>query len=923
MSDYPCNFCSRVLPSSQGLRSHIAQSADHQEQLRALETEIDHDSADDDDLQPGLPSPSAYNGSSQYDSDDAPPDPSSDHDPSGFDGDEPEPASKRARVEEVEDEQAPPIFGREPFVEPYPEEKEAGKIYGRTRTSFEEIRVNQSEGEEPWAPFESEAEWEVARWMMRSGISQKETESFLKLEKIRTGVKPSFHNNRAFLQQIDALPRGPEWTCEPFVVTGDEVDDKGQLRTEEVDLWRRDPVECVKELLSNPSFRENMSFAPEKQYRNSDGTNRVYNESWTGDWWWDTQDKLAPGSTIAPLILSSDKTQLSRFSGDKQAWPLFHDCMRSLLLPLVEAGKTGVKMTSADGAIRLVFPLLAAYIADYPEQCLIACCQENSCPKCTVTPKERGGTATSIPRDPTETAATITSHLAGLAPAEFGDQCLRPVKPFWEDLPHCDIFNCMTPDILHQLHKGVFKDHLVSWSTAATLGEEAEVDLRFRAMTPHPSLRHFKKGISLVSQWTGTEFKNMEKVFLGIIAGATNASVIRALRGVIDFIYYAHFQEHDDESLAQLDAAWVMFHENKDIFVELEIRKHFNINKLHQMKHYFDMIRMHGTCDGYNSEGTERLHIDYAKMGYLASNRVGYIKQMTKWLYRQEAVYRFTLYLQWVVPRYVAEIINPGGDDEQDWDEGDDDDDEAEVEGRMADEESTPAYTIAKYAPYPNTPIATIIGDYGAKDFIWHLEDFLRRQSMPTIIPDHITFPVYKRLSLQLPALPAVSELPVKDTIRADKHQPSNTKSGKKEVPAHFDTVLAAPTTVPSRDGFDDSLEGLGVAQVRLVFRLPASLGTFNHPLAYVEWFTPLRVFDTDLGMYQVSPSTRIESRRASVIPVTQIHRSCHLFPQFKKSIDPSWDTNNVLKECKTFYVSPYLRHHDFYLFRYLPSTVR
>ncbi|KZP20961.1 hypothetical protein FIBSPDRAFT_1021562 [Athelia psychrophila] len=878
MPDYPCNFCSRVLPSSQGLHSHIAQSKDHQEQLRALENELDNNSADDDS-QPGLPSPSAYYGSSHYDSDEAPPNlPSPDHDTFGFEDDEPEPVSKRARVEEVEDEQAPPILGREPFVEPYPEEKEAGKIYGRARTNFEEIRVKQqSEGKEPWAPFESEAEWEVARWMMRSGISQRETESFLKLEKIRTGVQPSFHNNCAFLQRIDALPRGPEWTCEPFVVTGDEVDDKGELRTEEVDLWRRDPVECVKELLSNPSFRENMRFAPEKQYRNSDGTNRVYNESWTGDWWWDTQDKLDPGSTIAPLILSSDKTQLSRFSGDKQAWP------------------TGVKMTSADGAIRLVFPLLAAYIADYPEQCLVACCKENSCPKCTVAPKERGGTATYRPRDPTETAATIASHCAGLSPAEFGDQSLRPIKPFWEDLPHCDIFNCMTPDILHQLHKGVFKDHLVSWSTAATLGEEAEVDLRFRAMTPHPTLRHFKKGISLVSQWTGTEFKNMEKIFLGIIAGATSVNVIRALRGVIDFIYYAHFQEHDDNSLAQLDAAWVMFHENKDIFVELEIRKHFNISKLHQMKHYFDMIRMHGTCDGYNSEGTERLHIDYAKMGYLASNKVGYIKQMTKWLYRQEAVYHFTLYLQWSVPRYVAEIINPGGDDEEDWDE-------AEVE----------AYSIAKNAPYPNIPIATIVGDYGAADFVWHVEDFLRRQSMPTAIPDHTTFP--------LPALPAVSEHPVKDTIRADKIQPSNSNSGKKEVPAHFDTVLAAPTAVPSRDGFDDSLEGLGVAQVRLIFRLPTSLGTFDHPLAYVEWFTPLRVFDADLGMYQVSPSTRMQSRRASVIPITQIHRSCHLLPQFKDAIDLSWDTNNVLKECKTFYVSPYLRHHDFYLFRYLAS---
>jgi len=63
----------------------------------------------------------------------------------------------------------------------------------------------------------------------------------------------------------------------------------------------------------------------------------------------------------------------------------------------------------------------------------------------------------------------------------------------------------------------------------------------------------------------------MEKVFLTVLAGATDPAVIRAVRSVLDFIYYAHFETYTDESLGLLDAAWLTFHDNKHIFEDLEI----------------------------------------------------------------------------------------------------------------------------------------------------------------------------------------------------------------------------------------------------------------------------------------------------------------------------------------------------------------
>ncbi|KAJ7114335.1 hypothetical protein C8R44DRAFT_583193, partial [Mycena epipterygia] len=144
--------------------------------------------------------------------------------------------------------------------------------------------------------------------------------------------------------------------------------------------------------------------------------------------------------------------------------------------------------------------------------------------------------------------------------------------------------------------------------------------------------------------------KNMEKVFLGVLANATDLAVQRTVSGILDFTYYAHFETHCDESLAQLDAAWSAFHANKQIFVDLTIRKHFNINKIHKLKHYVGSIRSQGTADGFKTEGTERLHIltvDLAKMGYKATNKKADTRQMTVWLRRQESIHKFDTYLQW------------------------------------------------------------------------------------------------------------------------------------------------------------------------------------------------------------------------------------------------------------------------------------
>jgi hypothetical protein len=194
-----------------------------------------------------------------------------------------------------------------------------------------------------------------------------------------------------------------------------------------------------------------------------------------------------------------------------QSYHLFHYCMSAILHPLIAAGRDGVRVDCADGFICHCFPVLAAYVADNPEQTLVACCKANRCHRCTVPSNQRGMHPSLFPvRNHERTIKDLQAQSYGRTTTTFMENGLHPVdKPFWAGLPYADIYTSFTPDLLHQLHKGVFWDHLMSWCQAI-LGDE-EMDRRFATMTHHSSLRHFVKGVSVLSQTNGTEHKNMEK----------------------------------------------------------------------------------------------------------------------------------------------------------------------------------------------------------------------------------------------------------------------------------------------------------------------------------------------------------------------------------------------------------------------------
>ena len=72
-------------------------------------------------------------------------------------------------------------------------------------------------------------------------------------------------------------------------VTGNIQGEDGKALTENVELWLRNPLECIRELIGNPVFQAYLKYAPEKLFGKSDSSERIFGEMWTADWWWETQ----------------------------------------------------------------------------------------------------------------------------------------------------------------------------------------------------------------------------------------------------------------------------------------------------------------------------------------------------------------------------------------------------------------------------------------------------------------------------------------------------------------------------------------------------------------------------------------------------------------------------------------------------------
>ncbi|KAI0258534.1 hypothetical protein BC834DRAFT_926493 [Gloeopeniophorella convolvens] len=742
-----------------------------------------------------------------------------------------------------------------------------------------------------WAPFALELDWQIARWVKLHGPSSTSLNELLTISELPDSLGLSFKSHQKLNQIIDEqLPGRPPFCHEDIVIAGVTVL-----------LYYCDIIECVKAPFGDPQFAPYLHLTPEQHFYNDTCIERVYHDMNTGDWWWVTQmalEAVKPDATIVPVIISLNKTQLTLF-GDKSAYLMYvtigniskaiqhklscraavllaylpiaklkhvtnidshcratgnlvHAALGHILQPMAEPGHNGMLMATGSRIVLHAHPILACDVLNYPEQCSTTCGKYGNCFWCTCA------------RECLDLDSILKTLLSAddLTPLEFEAACeaadIRPIyEPFWVGPPYVNIFRSTTADNLHQLG-GVVK-HLVKWVSQA-YGHSA-IDARCYLMPKNHNLQHFSGGILKLQRPTGMECANVCHILLGIIVGlwlpsnVNAAPLIHCVHAALDYFYVTQYPLQTSVILQYIKDTLNHFHANKFIFLTLGIHTHFNIPKIHSMQHFISSIQLFGSTDNFNTAYFERLHIDWTKNAYRATNKkADHIEQMTMWVMCREKVLWHLDYVAWHQQDHPHIPPLPHSD----------------IPHCMH-------IHIAKYLNYRNVLFDELALAYGACDFEQGQQD-------------------------------------APDTLDCANANPPHIGEDGKLVSSRFDTILVRKPNSIEEYG----VHAFHVAQLCAVFSLPRTAeglfpeGVSPPPyLAYIEWFSPfLRSADNTHGMYRISCSFKGEKRAACLAPCFCYASTVHLYSCLGPVVPPTWTSDNILEECSSFYVNPFLDRH-------------
>ncbi|KAJ7233657.1 hypothetical protein C8J57DRAFT_1249760 [Mycena rebaudengoi] len=546
-----------------------------------------------------------------------------------------------------------------------------------------------------WAPYADQVQFELADFLFRKvQMSTTNIDTLLELwalSQMKHNNLGPFQDYKEIYETIDATKVGDApWKC--YQTTPMAVGDDAQAwARQSYEVWYRDPDVVIANMLDNPDFDGAFDTAP---YVHLDAQgNRRWSDFMSANFAWRHSDKsyeddpTTEGAMYTPVFLGSDKTTVSVATGNVEYHPaylslgnlhnsircghrnsvvpfaflaipkipsheslgdrkydndpafrtfkrqlqLYHASLAAILSSLKPGMSTPVVRRCPDGHFRRIIYDFGPFIAAYLEQAMLAGIVQNWCAKCTALSTDLDG----------DIAGRRTHELTDEVAAAFDADVLwdeygtdEDIIPFTRDFPCADIHEMLSSDLLHQVIKGTFKDHLVTWvgeylylehSKAEADAIMDEIDRRIATTPAFPSLRRFKQGRRF-KQWTGDDSKALMKVYLPAIKDLVPPKIVQTLSAFLDFCYLVRRADFDEATLDAVDDAVKRFREHREIFRDVGVHPNgFSLPCQHSIIHYRRNIDAPG---GVCSPITESRHITAVKKPWRRSSRYEALSQM-------------------------------------------------------------------------------------------------------------------------------------------------------------------------------------------------------------------------------------------------------------------------------------------------------
>ncbi|KAH7904887.1 hypothetical protein BJ138DRAFT_1118986 [Hygrophoropsis aurantiaca] len=852
-----------------------------------------------------------------------------------------------------------------------------------------------------WTPYRSRLEFETAEFLFtRNQMSAGHIDTLLNLwgaSLFPHGESPPFANHKDLYKVIDATRLGDvNWQSFSVRYQGHvPEEDTPPWMQENFDVWFRDPREIVQNMLGNPDYVNDIDYRPFREY-STDGDIRQYHDFMSGDWAWEQADIIAQdpethGSTFVPIILGSDKTTVSVATGQNDYYPLyvsignvhnnirrahrnalalvaflaipkttkehansnefrkfrrqlFH-CSLSRILDSFKPAMTKPEIVRCgDSHFRRIIYGLGPYIADYEEQVLLACIVRNWCGRCLS--HRENLDAHSLTRSMEHTEVLLDSVTLGELWDQYG--IVGDLIPFTNDFPRSDIHQLLAPDLLHQIIKGVFKDHLVDWVERYIKhvhGVDApavmdDIDRRIAAVAPFSGLRRFPQGRGF-KQWTGDDSKALMKVYLPAIEGHVPPDVVRTFRAFLEFCYLVRRNIITEDTLVQIEDALNRFHHYRKVFHRVGIVFTFSLPRQHAMSHYPILIRLFGAPNGLCSSITESKHIKAVKQPYRRSSRFRALGQMLITNQRLDKI-----------AAARTDFINRGMLD------GNCLTNAVQMQDGTEDDGNNDANNNAGAAPTQTINIANAPAHQPSVQDSSN-EDNGETDNGPTCVEAHVQLARTPRrkcprrisslaVELNIPDLPHLVRSFLFDQMRP--HDPSDVSdvslvqfpeyTGKISIFNSASSRFYAPSDISGIGGMrteyiracpkwrnehprydcvflniDPELRGMrGLEIARVLCFFSFELNSVTYPCAIIHWFDKLDdAPDEDTGMWMVKKALTDNTPNISVVHIDTIYRAAHLIPIYgNKYVSPTINFHQSLDEFGAFYVNKYADHHAF-----------